>query len=397
MNLNQKKIIDHYLGPFLFLILKPFVIFFGKIMKRNHDPEPQGDIVFVKLLGGGSLVIAFPSLLGVRKKYANQKMILVTTPAVKPFAQTLNIFDKIITVDESNFLKFVLDAFKAWIYCFRVDTVVDLEVHSHITTVFSIFTASRNRFGFFKENSFWRRGIFSHVIFYNPFSGSYSFYDAMAKALLATPASFVECRTHFLNYHQFKKKPDSAKKIICIGAVCSDNGKERMLTAENWLSVIQKNKIQQEQFLFLGGKADFEIVQKIINFLKYKVQSGELSAQLEFTNLCGTLPLSESIQMIYFSDEFWGVDSSLIHFARLLDVPSHSFWGPTAPETRLRPIENYKEKIHYNKIPCSPCIHFADLPPCKGRNLCISSLFDHEVKQIQSWIIPPTGTETNPL
>jgi hypothetical protein len=69
MNLYIKKVIDLYLGDLLILILRPLTIVLGRILKRNHSAEPKGDITVIKMLGGGSLVIASASLLAIKKTY----------------------------------------------------------------------------------------------------------------------------------------------------------------------------------------------------------------------------------------------------------------------------------------------------------------------------------------
>jgi hypothetical protein len=65
----------------------------------------------------------------------------------------------------------------------------------------------------------------------------------------------------------------------------------------------------------------------------------------------------------------------LAPLCRLLVLACMSFWGPTAPATRLRPIASLRETVRYGKVPCSPCIHVAEEPPCQGNNVCIQSLF----------------------
>jgi ADP-heptose:LPS heptosyltransferase len=95
-------------------------------------------------------------------------------------------------------------------------------------------------------------------------------------------------------------------------------------------------------------------------------------------NDCGERSLAESVAEIAASDEFWGVDSGLLHYAWLLDTKSVSFWGPTDPRTRLRSTDRSQHEIYYRKVICSPCIHVAETPPCGGNNICIQGLFGGE-------------------
>ena len=71
--------------------------------------------------------------------------------------------------------------------------------------------------------------------------------------------------------------------------------------------------------------------------------------------------------------EFWGIDSALLHYARLFGARCVSFWGPTSPTSLLKPMP-IVEEVHYGAIACSPCVHVAESPPCEGRNLCMTAL-----------------------
>ena len=87
---------------------------------------------------------------------------------------------------------------------------------------------------------------------------------------------------------------------------------------------------------------------------------------------------SESLVCIARSKQFIGIDSGLLHFATLLGIESWSIWGPTAPHTRLRPINGFKDHILYKPVFCSPCIHVTETPPCEGNNICIKNIFDNK-------------------
>jgi len=47
MNIELEKRIDYYVGGFFILILKPFVFLIGKIIKRDHQLNIQGRILFI--------------------------------------------------------------------------------------------------------------------------------------------------------------------------------------------------------------------------------------------------------------------------------------------------------------------------------------------------------------
>ena len=79
-----------------------------------------------------------------------------------------------------------------------------------------------------------------------------------------------------------------------------------------------------------------------------------------------------------------------MHAARLLRVPCASFWGPTAPATRLRPVAGLDEVVHYRPPVCSPCVHVAETPPCQGDNVCMR-LFTNDEPPAAAWCEDATG------
>ncbi len=93
MSTKSKIALDRYLGGALIFLFNPVARLLGYFLHRDHSLKVRGDILVIKMLGGGSLVMAAPSLLGIRLAHAGVKMRLLTTGAVKPFAETLGVFD----------------------------------------------------------------------------------------------------------------------------------------------------------------------------------------------------------------------------------------------------------------------------------------------------------------
>src|SRR5690349_33384 len=140
MTVGDKQRVDRLLGPGLMVMLRPLAQLAGRLLRRDHTSTPRGEIVFIKLLGGGSLLIALPALLGVRRRYPNLTLTLVCGSPVAPFAKLMGVFDRVeVMNDRSGTLALLASAGRIlWGLIFRrVDTVVDLEVYSQLTTAFS--------------------------------------------------------------------------------------------------------------------------------------------------------------------------------------------------------------------------------------------------------------------
>jgi ADP-heptose:LPS heptosyltransferase len=317
-------------------------------------------------------VLAYPALLGIRRALPEGgRMILLTSPGVAPFARLLELFDEMVLIKEGSLSGLFLSALAALRRCRRVDTVIDIEVYSRMTTVFSVLTGARNRMGFYLDRTFWRRGLHTHLVFFNRFSGVHHFYEKVCSLLGASPVPWGECG-ELLKRRLSPEPADPARRRIAVGASCSGFGRERMLSAGQWIEVFSRKGVADEEIVFLGGGEDRSGAEEIVS------RAVGTFPNARFRNLCGETDLKGALDVIASSAEYWGVDSGLIHFARLFGMKTVSFWGPTDPATRLRRVPGLPMEVYYRKVPCSPCIHVAETPPCRGVNVCIGSLFRDE-------------------
>ena len=392
MTIEDKQRLDRILGPWLLIMLRPLVQLAGKLMRRDHASAPRGEIVFIKLLGGGSLLIALPSLLGVRRTLQQCQLTLVCGSPVAPFAELIGIFDRIEVVNDRGGV-FALLASAARILLSlirrRVDTIVDLEVYSQLTTIFSLLTLARNRIGFYVASTYWRRNVLTHLVFFNRARGVFHFYAATARLLGAQPANRADIRAHLLARNG---RMPSAGEYFVVGAGCSDFASVRLLPTEEWLAYSNTRRTQLigKRWVFLGSESDRPISEEVANALRQA-----LGSDLVYENRCGELSLQESFAYLAGAQRFYGIDSALLHAARALGIPSVSFFGPTNPITLLEPIEGYAEEVHYRPPICSPCLHVTQIPPCRGRNVCLN-LFTLDHVPFTPWCEDSSGKSLLP-
>jgi ADP-heptose:LPS heptosyltransferase len=368
MTTEQKLLIDLYIGRVLQLLLKPVVVLVGRVFRPDHDLSRCRDIAIIKMLGGGSLVIAYPDLLALKTLPHVRRLVLLTTPAVKQFAEALQVFDEIFVIRDNSLLLCIYDGVIAWRRLFCVDAIVDFEIHSRLTTIFSLICCAKNRIGFYTADSFWRRNISTHLIFCNVASGVYHFYDQIVHLFQGNVPQFEDAIRTFRATRTLTPSAvaDVALHTIAVAPCCSGFGQERMMLDTEWADVLSRKIAQQKKRLemhFLGGPNDREYIDKIMRLLP--------SQHIILKNQAGQLRLNESVDLIAVADEMVCIDSGLLHFARLLGVPTTSFWGPSDPSTRLRPRCPSKDIVHYTKVPCSPCVHMAQSVPCHGDNICM--------------------------
>jgi ADP-heptose:LPS heptosyltransferase len=393
MTVADKQRLDRLLGTWLVVLLRPLAQLAGKLMQRDHAAEPRGEIVFVKLLGGGSLLIALPSLLGVRRRFPSLTLTLVCGSPVAPFAELIGVFDRIETLDDrAGVFELLVSAARILrrLIQRRVDTVVDLEVYSQLTTVFSLLTLARNRIGFYVASTYWRRKILTHLVFFNRARGVFHFYAAAIGLLGAQPAPRADVRVHLLGRSRDAR---IAGDYIAVGAGCSDFASVRLLPEAEWLAYAKAHhtELADKRWIFLGAASDQSVSEAVARALR--LAFGE---ELNYENRCGKFSLAESLSCIAAAQHFFGIDSALVHAARALGTPSVSFFGPTDPAALLEPIEGYAEEVYYRPPICSPCLHVAQVPPCKGRNVCMQ-LFTVDHVPSTPWCEDSSGKSLLPL
>jgi ADP-heptose:LPS heptosyltransferase len=386
LSTKSKIALDRHLGIALIFLLNPVARLLGYILRRDHALKVRGDILVIKMLGGGSLVMAAPALLGIRRAYPEVKMRLLTTGAAKPFGETLGVFDEILVLDDRSLGRLITSSLRQLFSYVGVDTVIDLEIYSYLSTVLGIFSLARNRLGFFFEEGGVRQELHSHRILFNPVSPLYSHYDRIAVMLGAKVATPRECSDHMRAVVGIVvPAPKGGSGRVAIGCGCSGLSEERKLAPAQWSRhVFGAAPDKEREVLFLGGADDTAEIKKVIA----AVQSlGSDGWHGKLTDLSGTMSLRESLRALAECDEFWGIESSLLHYARLFGLRIKAFLGPTHP-MRLRPIEGLVETIHYRKTLCSPCIHLVSVPPCHGDNRCMKWLFESpdESRDDEGWL-----------
>ena len=389
MNIRAKLLTDYYIGGTLQALLKPPTVLLGKILRRDHDLSRCSSLTFIKMMGGGSLVIAYPALLATKNSPQIKQLRLITTSAVKPFAEILGVFDEIIVIRDDSALTLLGDSLTALRKVFRCDAIVDLEIHSRLTTVFSVLTCAVNRVGFYTGISFWRQKLATHLLFCNISSGIYYFYDQIAALFGGHPPDMGMCVSAFRKQLGVAQRtPDAGNLRIALAPCCSELGRERMLQPKEWVEVLgrrfrREHPDRKIEIRLMGARGDQVALDQLSDVIRMAFP-GVVTA-----NYAGKTSLAASVRGLGDVDELICIDSALLHYARLLGIPTISFWGPTDPASRLRESDVNHDEIHYHKLPCSPCVHVAQEPPCRGDNLCMRLAVDpdRQVDTNPKWIL----------
>lgn len=377
MKFHFLHLLDRVLGKILLMTVGPLCNLIAHLLPRKTTQEPK-TISILKLHGGGSLLIAMPALLGLRARYPDATITLIGTSETEKYADLTGAFDKCVFVNSGSFLDLLRSGFEALIASFRQDVLIDLEPHSALAAVFTALTFSARRIGLVDAHEVARKYCYSDAVYFNPHAPIYVFYDQIASLLGAEPASSEACRDALrirADTSKQAQRADHPRPVIYASAFTSSLAPERMLPAELWAQRLREAIGEQPFTLILGGsKDDTNQVKEFAAVVKTALPKTLI------ISTCGAHNLRQAVAEIDSANQFWGVDSGPLHLARLLGKKCVSFWGPSNPAYRLRPIDGLDETVFYKSFPCSPCVHLMATAPCKGDNQCMKQLFAAETK-----------------
>jgi ADP-heptose:LPS heptosyltransferase len=266
---------------------------------------------------------------------------LVGTPAVIKVAREFGWFDAYWTIDDASLSRMLWTAGVAlWRMARQADHLIDLEVHSRFTTVFSVLSMVRNRIGFVDEIVFWRRAFYTHMTFFNVHGPVYVFYDMLAHWFGVDTVAVTAFNDAFRAHVMATALPPAtipALPFVAIGHACSDLGRERQLHPGEWKRLLRPVILSGLEIVLLGGPNDAATAEAIIAELGHG------------RNLCGRLSIAQSAKVLAAASAYYGSTRSC--------CISHALWGcrPSAclvPPTRRHGCARWRRESAWRSPVC---------------------------------------------
>ena len=367
MRIRRKQKIDWYAGYLLIGLLLPFTRLLGILMRRDHSVSKTPErIVFIKLLGLGSLIVASDAIRAIRVRFPGAWLILLTDKNIADGMAPFGLFDEIVAIDTERLgmtcrgvVRFLA---RAWSW--RRLWVIDLEVYSKLTTVLALLTLAQNRVGFYLSYVPFRRFLNTHNITFDQSAYLEDNYRYLARQLTGSALPvFVPA----------VRQAELAKPYIILNNTCSGLADVRKLPDRVFSDVVQWIlEHTGYSVALLGAPDDRDAINRLIG------GPGLQRLQERILNYSG---MAEDFEAYYSFLRDKGVclvtiDSGPLHIARKLGLPTVSVWGPTSPDNylRLEPQETERHLSYYLRSPCSPCVHHYETLPCGGNNFCMKNI-----------------------
>lgn len=349
--------------------------FFLRIDHSFHTPPKT--IAICKFIGLGSIIQATPLLRTLRKKHPNARIVFITNFGNKDLLKHITDVDEVYTISDKgiiNLLKSTLILlFKLWKQ--RPEIYIDLEIYSNYSNIIATMSLSKNRMGFFKDDKTYRKGIYTHMLFFNikaPISQAYLQFTRLLDCKNISAEPFLNRKTIDNNIMPIINKKlniVNGEKYILVNPNASDLRIERRWEIEKFSLLINRiaNTFPEYKIVLMGDKTEVEYVNKIYSFSNTNPNVLDSS---------GKLSLSELIILIANAELMITNDTGPMHIAFALKTQTVSLFGPCSPQ-QYGGLGN--TITIYKNVYCSPCVHDFLIPPCNGDNQCMKKITVEEV------------------
>lgn len=378
MRTRQKIAIDRWVGLPLVWGLNVVTRVLGLLLRRNHSvsPDDVGTIVVAKYFGMGSILHATPLLRSLRERYPNARLVFVSARSNRDLLERLPQIDERLYVDDRSLAALATSTWVtlAALQRIRVDLYFDLEVYSAYASLVALLSVARNRIGFYRYSTAFKRGIYTHLVYFNTHQPIRCIYLQLGRAVGArAPADQSLGPLHLREEDRLGLARklltdhglDPEASYVVVNPNASDLLLERRWPAERFAALVGGLARDGRRAVLIGSRDEAPHTAKV------QAMVAE-SARASLIDTAGTLTLGEMLTLLSRAACVVSNDTGPMHMAIALGRPTVCLFGPCSPDHYG--VEQPGVEILYHRVFCSPCVHEVDRPPCAGDNVCMQMI-----------------------
>ncbi len=389
MKVETQRLIDRTVGTFICRIFSIYYQFFKKKPRTN---EAQ-NILIILLSEMGALVLGYPMFQQLKKKFPAASLHIMLFEKNREVVELLGSIppENIITINDSSMPVFVKSALGALadMRKLKIDTVIDCELFSRISSIFSFLSGAAIRVGFHPhtQEGLYRGNFMNRPVLYNPYHHISRQFLTLVDAIDSTtdPKAKRMLTEAKLEIPAIKFAPDEiedAKKRLLDKAPGINGHKIVLIYPGGGLLPIRAWPLAHycglaEELLkhgyavcIIGLAEDKNVARTILSHTQSE----------NCVDLTGyTKTIRELMLIFHFSSLLVTNDGGPGHFAAMTPIPTIIFYGPETP-LLYGPIDEKALNL-YLDLSCSPCVTAYNHrnSPCDGDNLCLKKIAPEDV------------------
>ncbi|MEK7576213.1 MAG: glycosyltransferase family 9 protein [Patescibacteria group bacterium] len=399
MKLTTMRRIDKIIGQPVCFVLSWFYWLFGRLLYRCHHLDGQRCVLFIELSEMGSTILASQAIQRVSSDNPSHPPCFVIFKKNVEGLRLLNLFKdaNIFTIRDDSIASLVVDSFRFMLFCRArgIDTAIDLELFTRVSSILSLISCAGTRVGFY---NFFAEGLYrgdhlTHRVQYNPYYHMSQNFMALVESLEEDPTDVpmvkraipllpMTCRVP-VSHTEYDYMRNELGKFVDLSQqpilVLFNHDAGELLPIRSWptghfaeLARLLLNWDSRVIVVLVGIESAMESAHEIIK----KVDDKRC---VSFVGCTRTI--LDLVQLFHQSSLLVTNDSGPAHFASLTEIPSITLFGPETPQL-YGPLG--KNKINLFKgLACSPCLTAFNHrnSPCKN-NICMQQILPTEVFEI---------------
>ncbi|MFO7987455.1 MAG: glycosyltransferase family 9 protein [Desulfatiglandaceae bacterium] len=386
MNINVQRNIDRMAGKPICRLLS---VLPGKNKPVSTHFQPR-NILIIMLSEMGSLVLAQPMFAHLRERFPLARIYALVFEKNR---ECLALFDSvppenIFTVNGDAFFALMKESIRAVIRMrqAKIDTIIDCELFSRISSIYSFLSGAGIRAGFHShtQEGLYRGDFINRPVLYNPYHHISKQFITLAHAIHPgaggrpvvkrrmgegdLPLPRLEVGRDAVNALQGRLMRDFPEVEGRPLVLLYPGG--GLLPIRAWpidnFRMVAEDLLQNGYGVgIIGLREDHGLARKITGILK----SGFCMDLTGYTR-----SVKELITLFYLSSLLITNDGGPGHFAALTPISSIIFYGPETP-VLYGPLGKNAVSLHA-PVSCSPCLTAYNHrnSPCDGNNICLQSI-----------------------
>jgi ADP-heptose:LPS heptosyltransferase len=335
-------------------------------------------ICVAKYAGMGSILSTLPLLAALKARYPRAKLVFLSSNKNAPLLERVTTIDERVYVNEDSLPGVALStlALCRRLWRLRPALYIDLELYSYYASLVAALSGARNRLGFYRKSTVFKRGLFTHLVFFNTISPVHELYlqlGYVAGCRVPTGGrDYTRSRQLELQQQDYEevqavlgKWNGSAAPLLVVNPNASDLCLERRWPLERFAVAIAAllDKVPALSVVLTGAPAERTYVSSLHSLLaRYEQRVANFAGQL---SIGGLLALLERADCVLTND------SGPMHMAFTLGRPTVALFGPGYPKHYAMLANSTCTIIFYEPVICSPCLYHSDTTPCGGDNQCM--------------------------
>jgi lipopolysaccharide heptosyltransferase II len=390
MDVNFQRKVDRVIGTVICRICS----FLPHRSKNIHPCTEPKRILVILLSEIGSLVLAHPMFTHLNKKYPRASVHVLLFEKNREVMELVSSIplNNIMTVNDTSLLRLLRDSIRVLkkMRLLRIDTVIDCELFSRISSIFSFLSGASIRVGFHPhtQEGLYRGNFINRPVLYNPYLHISHQFITLVEAINSPdiPKAKRAVTGDRLTRPLIKVNQDSIKASLKRFYVDFPSVKGRKLVLINpgagllpirawpidYYCRLSKILLEHGYAVgIIGMESDRELARKILAFCNND------STCIDLTGY--TTSVRELLMIFHFSSLLITNDGGSGHLAAMTPIPAIVLYGPETP--KLYGTFNNQAIHFYIPLSCSPCLSAYNHrdSPCDGNNMCLKNIHPEKV------------------